>query len=49
MQEPGIGLDIDLFIAKKRYNNKKLYNAKDSINWSIQNIPDDAYDIDFDE
>ena len=24
MQEPGTGLDVDLFIAKKRFNNEKI-------------------------
>ena len=50
MQEPGTGLDVDLFIAKKRFNNEKLYDPKEPIDWLIQNIPEDAYDdIEFDE
>ncbi len=29
---------------------KKLYDPKEPIDWSIQNIPEDAYDdIEFDE
>lgn len=50
LQEPGTSLDIDLVFAKKKFSNEKLFDPKEPINWSIQNIPEDAYDdIEFDE
>lgn len=50
LQEPGMGLDIDPFFARKKFRNEKLYDPKEPIDWSIQNIPEDANDdIEFDE
>lgn len=58
LQEPGAGLDIHLMIAKKKSRNH-LSKVSDcaaykigqgtTIDWSVQNIPEDAYDIEIDE
>lgn len=58
LQEPGTGLDIHLMMAKKK-SRTHLSPVSDSaaykigqgaaIDWSAQNIPDDAYDIEIDE
>ncbi len=58
LQEPSTGLDIDLIMAKKKSRHKfsavsdcaafKIGQGG-AIDWSIQNIPEDAYNIEIDE
>lgn len=58
LQEPGTGLDIHLIMAKKKSRGETSFvsdcaiyeiGKSSPIDWSIQNIPEDAYDTDFDE